>query len=141
MAIGFAGCAATSEPVIPTPDALSSAEADALIDAAIEQSWKAYGPPGQERPDVPLIRTIELDEWGSVMAPCMREQGFDVSIGAGGGMQSGDVANEQLDAYNLAMFVCEASYPLDPKYSATLNEAQRAYLALRRSGGGEVSGA
>ncbi|UOE42822.1 hypothetical protein [Agromyces larvae] len=58
----------------------------------------------------------------------MATHGFTVTVGSDGGLASGDLPSAQAATYNLALFTCEASYPLDPKYNAPLNESQRRFL-------------
>ncbi|ANJ25422.1 hypothetical protein ATC03_00185 [Agromyces aureus] len=122
------GCASSSDVPIPTPAALSTSESETILAEQLAQSWKMYGADGEDRPEIPVVRTISRSEWGEVMAACMAEQGFSVTIGSDGGMGSGDLPESQAGAYNLAIYVCDASYPLDPKYSAPLNESQQRYL-------------
>ncbi|MEL0625928.1 hypothetical protein V6245_03110 [Salinibacterium amurskyense] len=73
--------------------------------------------PDAVRPDVPLIRYIDLHEWAPVQAECMNAEGFpDVSATPDGGLSSGTIPPGQEEAYAIAAYVCAAQYPRDPKY-------------------------
>lgn len=114
----------------PTPAALTESEADSLVQQAIDKEWEKFSSdhPDQDRPQVAIVRTIALDEWVDVLPPCMAEQGFKVAVGDDGGIDSGNLPPEQAGSYALAMYVCDAKYPLDAKYSAPLTESQIRYI-------------
>ena len=80
---------------------------------------------GAERPDVEQVRLIDPFEWAQVQAQCMRDEGFtDVVVLPDGGIKPGAGNDQQQSAYALARYVCNAKYPIDPKYTAPLSEVQ-----------------
>jgi hypothetical protein len=130
MAAAFllSSCAA-SEPVLPTPDPLSAADAERLI----EEHLKFYAneariaDPMMQIPEVARVRFLDPSEPPEAIAQCLREEGFEAAVEPDGGL-SGGYRIEQQAAFALALYVCNAKYPPDPKYLAPLNESQHEYV-------------
>lgn len=81
-------------------------------------------------PDVDIVAEVALDEVGYRQAQCMQEAGYPVEASQGGVVLAGQVADP--GAYNLALYVCTAQYPTDPRASLPLPrvraEVQYEYL-------------
>lgn len=76
-----------------------------------------------ERPPYAVVRMIDHDEWGEVIARCMNEAGFpSVKDSGDGGVLSGDLVISQGEAYAIAMYDCNARYPLDPKFNEPVTD-------------------
>ncbi|MBD8023455.1 nitrogenase component 1 family protein [Microbacterium gallinarum] len=80
------------------------------------------------RPDTTKVREIEPEDWASVIAGCLDEQGFQTVVRADGGIENPGVPAAQQEALAVAQFVCGASYPFPEKYSQPLTEAQLSRL-------------
>ncbi|WP_439564168.1 hypothetical protein [Microcella sp.] len=121
----LASCATPGEHLSAVTD---RAEGTEVMQETLDQAWREVVAvdPGAVRPDVELIRLVSLDEWAPTTASCLADEGFkDVTIDASGqGVLVGDLAEAQRSAYQLALYVCAARYPLDPKYNEPLDEAQ-----------------
>lgn len=81
--------------------------------------------PDAVRPTVDRVRFIQPAEWPQTQADCTREEGFDVIISLDGGLSSPQgLPDAQREAYRIARYVCNAKYPIDPKYSEPLTPEQ-----------------
>lgn len=124
----LSSCVATG-PTLPTPDPLSAADAERLI----EQHLKFYADeariadPTVKIPHVAPVRFVDPSEPPEAMAQCLRDEGFEAAVEPDGGLSSG-YRIEQQAAYSLALYICNAKYPPDPKYLAPLNESQREFV-------------
>lgn len=79
--------------------------------------------PDAVRPVVEIVRFVDIDDWSPTMEGCMHDSGWpDVRATSDGGLQSGLVQDGQAGAHRLAMYTCNAKYPLDAKYSAPLTD-------------------
>lgn len=75
-------------------------------------------------PTVALVRWTAQSEWGTVMASCLQDAGFNV-VDAGGGFAAPDgIGEAQQSALWLADYVCESKYTTNPTYWQTLTAAQ-----------------
>lgn len=84
--------------------------------------------PNAVRPDTTKVREIEPEDWASVIAGCLDEQGFQTVVRADGGIENPGVPSAQQEALAVAKFVCGASYPFSEKYSQPLTETQLSRL-------------
>ncbi len=108
----------------PTPVA-TALDADARLQKQIDDLWDAFSRanPTVERPDVPVERIIRQSEWAEVVGDCVQGEGFpDVEIGDDGSIGFSTEGDAQRAPYDLAMYVCQARFPLDPRYSAPLDD-------------------
>lgn len=124
------GCARdSSPPPVPTANALSATETASLIQSQLDELWKNAGIDDSKRPIVERMRIIAPSEWASTIAECMTAAGLTgVSASPNGGLETTAVPREQLGAYSLAQYTCQAMYPTDPSYYLPLNESQLRYL-------------
>lgn len=108
-------------------------ESTPATDPALEQRMRAIADQAwddllakhrdAQRPEYRVERMITMDEWGSVIAGCMNDLGFtSVTDSGDGGILSGDMNPGQSEPYDIALYDCQARYPLDPKYSDPLTE-------------------
>ncbi len=70
-------------------------------------------------PDVELVRYIHPDEDFEITAACMSEQGWEAEEDQG---LSFYIPPGQEEAFDVAMYVCVAKYPKDPKYTVPLSD-------------------
>lgn len=115
LALVLAGCTAQPE---------AEPAGDPLLAQALEQNWRDFSGryPSVERPEVEVVAVMDLEEYQPQLVACVREEGFpEATIDPMGGI---GYEGSQLDAYELAMYICRARYPLDPKYYEPLNDEQ-----------------
>ncbi|WP_395641000.1 hypothetical protein [Pseudolysinimonas sp.] len=113
-----------------TPD-LANMTSDELAQWQLDSYWEmvASQHPGAIRPEIEVVRYIDLPESATVLAGCMVDSGWpDVRATPDNGVESGTIPAGQEEAYDLAMYVCHASYPLDLKYIRPLTEEQKSAL-------------
>jgi hypothetical protein len=104
----------------------------------IDDSWKDFhsSHPDVERPQVEVVRVISSEEWATVIADCLVQAGFAVTASYDG-IAYDSVATAQAEPFALAQYVCNATYPLDPKYNAAPTDDQ--IRALYDYRGGELT--
>ncbi len=127
-ALLLTSCVATGRS-LPTPDPLSAADAERLIEEHLEfyADEARIADPTVQIPDVARVRLLDPSESPEAIAQCLREEGFDADVEPDGGLSIGHRI-EQRAAFALAHYVCNAKYPPDPKYLAPLNESQHEFL-------------
>lgn len=123
----LAGCA-DSVPEPPHLDVTPAQEAEqATIDLQRYADAVLVRYPDAVLPAVDRVRYITTSEWGQTIADCLNEEGFDATTSPDGGL-----GTEQIDAqdepYLIAMYVCNAKYPLDPRQTLPLVDDQIRYL-------------
>jgi len=120
----------TSErPAIPAPwvpahpIALTTmSEADAMDLRAKHLAGEVQGL--VDPPVVELVRWTTWADWGTTVAQCLQDAGFNV-VGAGSTLLFPDsFAPAQQSAFNLAFYVCDSKYTLNPKYGQPLTADQ-----------------
>lgn len=81
-------------------------------------------------PKIELIRWTTIDDVGSVLAKCYTDNGFPskATVGVPGVTPEGGVAPDQLSAFNLVEYRCEAQYTLDPTYTRDWTDEQKGLL-------------
>lgn len=77
-------------------------------------------------PEVPLERWVEPNaEWDHAMSECMAESGFVVEVDGGAiRYPGGPPPAEQLSAWDLAWYTCNARFTPDPDYAQDWTEEQ-----------------
>lgn len=68
------------------------------------------GYPDAERPDIEVVRVITNDDFAVIYTDCMSEEGFTVEVFEDTSF-SADIPPDQQEAFDMAMYVCEAKYP------------------------------
>ncbi len=69
-------------------------------------------------PKVELVRWIDLKDYAAVNVTCLLDQGFPARADGGQGIVYGEeVPVSQDRAYTVAIYTCEARYPVHPYYS------------------------
>lgn len=82
-----------------------------------------------EPPIVDIVRIVPLNEWAQTIVDCMVEAGFPaVLTDDGEGVSYSGVAPELAQQLDLAQYVCDAKYPVDPANSIPLNDSQLQFL-------------
>jgi hypothetical protein len=79
--------------------------------------------PQAQIPEVEFVRYISQDEYGEVRAECLTALGFPTAAHDDGGF-GGSFTRDQAEAHAVADYTCEVRFPLDPKYTAPLTNAQ-----------------
>lgn len=134
--LGLVGCSSTAAPMpAPSPDQLSAEQADRLLDEVLDARWNLVAQrfPAAVRPEVTVVGMVEQSDWAGAVAACMVDAGFvDTTASVGGGIDWGVFPAEQAEAQAVALYACEARYPLDPRYSMELNRSQLEYLHYYR---------
>lgn len=78
--------------------------------------------PEAQRPRVDTVRFIDLEEWAQIQSECLQGLGFPVEPLPDGGMSFESVALDQQEALHLAVYECEAQYPVDPRLLRPLED-------------------
>jgi hypothetical protein len=100
---------------------------DEYMQQEIDSAWQSYldvWGTADERPTVAIERIIEQDEWAPVMAECLSGEGFADVVTAPDGTFSYDGPASQTQAYDRAVYVCTARFPINGKYYRPLSSAQ-----------------
>lgn len=133
FALLLSGCSGQPD-TPPVQESEGGAQADGATQQLVEEGKVAARErleamfPGIGIPDVDLVRIISLPEFGEVMAQCMTEAGFNAQARADGGVSFEEIPQEQSEAQSLALYVCQAKYPVDPVYTQPLTDAQIDFL-------------
>lgn len=87
-------------------------------------------------PNVEMVRVIELEEWAPVQIACMNEAGFAATLTDDGEGISWPALTDGslIENMNLARYVCEVKYPVDPRFYDPLTNDQLRFLYAYRSG-------
>lgn len=103
------------KPRKPLPQATMSAEErDRLTQEFLARAAKESQI--EHPPQVAAQRWIYPEEIGAVWVPCMQKAGFNASSSAGGRGYVADMGSlSQKEAFDLAVYKCKATYPLDPR--------------------------
>jgi hypothetical protein len=92
------------------------------IDAAWQSYVNIWGP-DEPRPTVAIERIIEQTDWSTVMTECIRGEGFPEVTATADGNFGYEGPASQTQAYDLAVYVCTARFPIDGKYYRPLDAA------------------
>lgn len=106
------------------PQRVTDAERNQHREELMARRAQEYGlesPPGVE-----LIAWAQsMGEHADLMAECLQEAGFPaVSNGVSGTYFDPGVPESQSDALDLAYYVCDAQYPIEPRYMQDWSQAQ-----------------
>lgn len=66
--------------------------------------------------DAQFVRLIEPSDYGDVLAECAREQGFGAQAMPDGGVKYDTVPEDQILAFEEAIYRCEVAYPTHPRF-------------------------
>lgn len=129
IAMTLSGCTPTpTEPPVRVSK-LSDTTKAALTKTKLDESWNAVQGqyPGLKRPELKVVRYVDLQEWPKAKADCLTEAGFPSVVSDDGGVSS-SVSGAQASAIAIADFQCESMYPLDPTFDVPLNTSQLRFL-------------
>ena len=130
VAVTLAGCSGSLAPV-PTPSVIAPSavvasdwgsaltDDDSLYQMVLEGLNSFPIPAAESRPQVKLIRWVKPAEWAQAQVDCMAEQGFE-STTKQGGIAYPETPPEQATALAVAMYFCQASFPVDPRINLPL---------------------
>lgn len=97
-----------------------------VVDAANER-WDSLTvrSPGLARPEVEFVRASTPLDFADSYIPCMHDSGFTaVTLMIDGGIASGEIDEESLDAFLLADYTCHVRYAINPSYFQPYTEQQ-----------------
>jgi hypothetical protein len=122
------GSASTPAPVAGSGTVLgdgTAAETE-IYRESLDARWASIASldPKAVRPETAIVRYVTMEEHFGLVADCVNEQGFAADLGADGGIRFGEVPKAQGTALNVAVYVCQASYPLEDKYTLPPTEDQ-----------------
>lgn len=126
-------CTEAAPSVRQAPDVivpeLSNIEKSSLTAQLLDTRWSALllDHPEAVRPEVALVRYVWPSEWPQTQVACLQEQGVDATLAEDGSVAL-TALTAQKEATDLANYVCEAMYPLDPVANLPLNDSQLAYV-------------
>jgi hypothetical protein len=123
-----AGDAAPPKPTVPP---LPAAEVESALAEKQDADWAQLAAkyPNAVRPEIDVIRTVNSAESTSAIADCMVSVGFpETKASPDGGLDYGIFPTEQTQTHDIALFVCESQYPMDPRFDTAPTEAQYEYL-------------
>jgi hypothetical protein len=131
VALVLAGCTASTLGPPPPAPTMTEAERIESYESGLDSSWETvtFSNPDAVRPDVEFVRFIDQDEWAQVIVDCLTAEGMDakVSTDGQGGFES-SAPSGQASAMDMARYVCDAKYPIDPALHLPPTEAELAYL-------------
>lgn len=123
VVLALAGC--SSHPIRTYTQIELSGELEARQGYARDALLQQY--PNAVLPHVKVVRFISWDDWSTVIPACLANSGWK-----GGDLTfmeaQNNVDQSERGAFQVAVYVCEAQYPVDPRYSLPLNRDQQAYL-------------
>jgi hypothetical protein len=115
----LAGCG----PPASVPPGPSDAEVESVVQQQLDSLWNSYPmPDGAVKPDVQRVAFTTADTWSTMQVSCLNEQGLEAHEVSGGYTVEG-----RGDA-RVAMWVCQAKYPRDPRGAGYLSDAQILYM-------------
>jgi hypothetical protein len=129
IAAFLAGCTAV---VVVPPDA-TDAEVNAYIGAQLGRYWRvtpANSPGADTVADAPDVATVALttpDTWSTVQTSCLRAAGL-AAREISGGFTIDDSGELDAAAVSLAQWTCLRQYPVDPRLTGFLSDAQLLYM-------------
>ncbi|RRD05459.1 hypothetical protein EII34_06940 [Arachnia propionica] len=109
-----------------TPKTYTEEERWAARTEYLKRLEPSDGPPG----DVQLIRWVNgTKEYSETMAQCLTERGFPAEPDTlGVAFSSGSPPKEQEQSLDIAWYVCEAQYTLDPRFHGEYTDEQAGLL-------------
>ncbi|MBA4248019.1 MAG: hypothetical protein C0444_06965 [Microbacterium sp.] len=129
LMVALTSCANSGSEPLTESENKTDAE---IVQELLDRSWAQVEilDPDAVRPEVDFVRFVELDEWDDIIASCLQSEGFlnVTANSSGGGINYSDIPDSQRSAFQLAQYLCEAMYPLDPKYNRPLSEVQLSKL-------------
>ena len=136
IAILLSGCSAAAEEAPPPPSSVSPSELNKIAEdsaAAVAAEFQTRYP-DLVLPDAKRIKFVTPEIWPSVFASCLKDQGFEATVGKDGGVETLTLPPEQKQPYDLAVFMCHQEYPINPEYAVPLSASQIDYLYSYVSG-------
>ncbi|MGY1745987.1 hypothetical protein [Blastococcus sp. SYSU D00695] len=88
----------------PTPGALTTPSVEEQL-ATLAADLGITDPP-----DVPVLRLVTPEQSEALVESCLAEHGYPLTEG------SHEVPNAEVGDFDLARYICLASYPIDPSY-------------------------
>lgn len=125
----LSGCAA-GDPVPPGP---TDAEINTVIDREMVQRWDALGLPATiTRPNIARIELAKPTNWSYLQLACYQAAGLDARDVSGdftvAGYLPGYPAQVVPHGASIAIYTCQAQYPMDPRLVGYLTDAQVLYM-------------
>ena len=97
-----------------------------------EMAYEAEQSNIQDPPEVEIVRFTTSTEWPLAQQQCLSENGFEAEVSQGG-ISLALVPDDQRESLNMAVYICKASYPIDPRANMPLPRirAEMQYEHLR----------
>jgi hypothetical protein len=86
----------------------------ALYDSYV-QSLPGRYPAVTSFPEVAFVRFVTAQEWAQTQADCLTAAGVGAHVGSQNGLVLDQVPSAQNEAVQVAAYVCDVSYPIDPR--------------------------
>lgn len=118
----LSACSSQPSPVPTEPSAAGSS-----LEQQLDSYWQSVtaSHPNAVRPVVPVVRLVTPSELMPTLESCMHEQGWpDVRATDDGGLESGSIPTSQAEVYDLALYTCKASYPLEERFTQPFSADQ-----------------
>lgn len=125
-ALLLSGCATVSAP----EPGLTAAELADVHQRELDLTWSRTGLPDELRPPDPAVQSVHPDDWASYLADCLNAAGFEQYSDQGGSLAAYEVEQtaEEMDANDLAFYLCQASMNVEGSDDHWLNPAEVDYL-------------
>lgn len=113
------GSASSSAVLASVPEDWEVTEAELMEAYERDLEQEAKNSRIDDPPDVEFVRFILPEEWARAQVACLDEAGYAAEVNQGG-VRMPQVPQEQGQALNRAIYICNARYPLDPRANMPL---------------------
>ena len=123
-------CTTSEEAEMPAAPKADADTAHQMISDVNDGAWEQIVGmfPNAKRPEVEQVRVVDAFEWNNVVAQCVEGQGFPASANSEGGISYGFIPDEQAEAQNMALYICQVKYPMDPSYGLPLTAEEISFI-------------
>ncbi|CAN5262622.1 hypothetical protein BH11ACT4_BH11ACT4_13900 [soil metagenome] len=130
LCLALSACAPTAGIVPPGPGA---AELDAAVTRDVDLRWQSLMlPDSVDRPSVPVVELATTKNWSYLQLSCYQAAGLNARDVSGDftvdGFPAGDPRAQLPYAASLAIYTCQAQYPMDPRQVGYLTDSQVLYM-------------
>ena len=132
LGVSLVGAGCASDP--PPPEPTTTPVGEGRVGLPESESYRAYFDeywtailsmhPGAVRPDTYIQRYVTPLDQPELLAACVNEAGFPARVVPDNGVLFGDIPEAQGEAQVVAIFACNARYPLDDRFRESWNEEQ-----------------
>ena len=125
----LAGCSAAT----PVPPGATDTEVDAYVSSTLDSYWQSIqsgrliADGVSAVPKVPTVAFTTPDTWASVQTSCLQAAGLQARE-ISGGFTIDDPGDLDATAVSIAQWTCLRQYPVDPRITGFLSDAQVLYM-------------